>query len=556
MSIGTFRIVDPDNLASVLFDMNDIAGTSGNAGGVKTQTRELRLNAPELRAVRFSPEASPGASTPFAKDELAGMSWRQRIFGYADTDKASEGLGRLDQLLRLGGVIEWLPTGAALTKYINFESSASAPLFGETERDVFYATQLKDYPEGILIQVLRQPYLRSGELDPAVNQLTNASLLLDTGLTGPPNSWTWTSEVSISNQRIDEAAESYRFDIATSATRSLQQTTPPASAAPGDRWTASFYAKASAGNARARVVIEYLDSSGTPLASYPGTTTPLTTAWQRLSVTTDPAPANTDRIRVSLENLNSDSVSVTCWFRFAQLEHATALSLFRLGAETVSNDPAAAIGRVTPLYVEGTAPAPVKVRAKVEAGAKLRDILIASAPSDGITGRRALADFLNSLKYAQCEATGNGWTVALSGDTSSVADAAASGGNVAETSYASNPTIMAKRARLSRTSKLAALRGTFDVYVRAKVVAASKHTVQLRWTPSLADPVAFSEAEVTLDKTGLTLFQYELVPLGTVHMPHNLSNQVGLAGIALELWSRRDSGSGALRWDFIAFVPA
>jgi len=546
-SIGTMRVVDPDSLSSVLMDLDDELGTTGIFGGVKTQVRDLRVNAPELEVTRFGPISAPGASTLRSIDRLASMSWRQRIFGRG-VDDLAQALGRLSQLLRDGGVIELLLTNGTITKYVDFEPSSAAALLAD-ERDVFHATMLNDFPEGIPIVIERQPGLRSAELDPAVNLALNPLLLWDTQApTGTPDDWAWSSTSNITNQTIDAARNGFRFDIATTATRNLQQQTGTGTVAPGEviplAWDASVI---SGSSARARAVIEYLDAAGGGLATHTGSFVTLTSVPQRVSIVPPAAPASTSKVRVSLQMANLDANTNQVLFQKVQFEKGSANTLFRVPSQTVQSDPAGATGRVYPVWTHGDMPCPGILTLKApDASSKVSQILAAMRADGAITGAKRLPDYLNTRKFFQCESG------TLSNDTSSAADAAASGGNVAQTTYATNPTVMAKRVRINLTTLLDSLRGYWDVYVRVKATAAGKHVMKLGAAPSSVDPVPYFGSEVIHDTTNASSFGYVMKRLGAIYVP--LETSVSLAGLAYELHSRRESGTGSLNWDYIAFV--
>jgi hypothetical protein len=552
--MSTLQIVDSD-LSTVLFDLNSSTGI-GNPSSVKTASGldgALGIGRPDLEVVQFSPTNQPGGLTVFDRDPLVAMSWLQKIQG-TSYDTLAAGVGELARLLHLGGVIKWQATGAAEARYIDFEPSPAPALLNGRSSELLNALTYFDTPQGVELMVWRQPYLRTTTLSSATNLITNPTLLIDGG-SGRAASFTWVSAANISAESINSDEEAYQFTIAIGAERVFRQPTGAATAAPGDVWTGSFYAKqaGSDANCRALVRIEYLDNTSTLVGTaYSGTTTPLTTSWQRLTVTTSAAPASTDRVRLSLVMTNLTATAFTVYWKNAQLEEAGAASLFRTGSETVDNDPATGFGRVYPVYINGDAPSPLQLKTAVAGSAKLVEVRVAEVGNDGIAGRRAVADYLNDKSYAQCEATAGGWTVTLTGaDTTSVADALGSGGNVAQTTYATLAT-MSKRVRISRTTTLDCLKGGWDVWARVKATAAAKHVMQLRWAPSLADPASYSEAEVILDTTGMTAFQYEMVRLGRIYIPESGAT---VAGVAFELWARRESGSGSLNWDFIQFLP-
>jgi hypothetical protein len=548
------QIVDTD-LTTVLFDFDSSTG-AGNPGGVRTNFgvgRSFNIGTPELEVVHFQPESSDGGTTARMREPLKAMTWAQRILGN-DFATYREGVGQLGRLLKLGGVMKWQPDAAADPFYVDFEPSPAPATFGGRNLDLLSVLKYFEALEGVDLLVWRQPHLRWRSLDSVVNIMDNATLTIDVGDNGRPDDWTWVSAADITSEAI--ANHAYRFNIATSAERSLRQATLAGAAAPGDIFTGTFYAwqAGTDSNCQSRVRIEFIDSGTTVLATHNGTLVSLTTAAQRLSLTTPAAPASTSKVRLSLVQDNITATSFTVYWNNAQLEKAATASPFRMGSEVVSNDPAAARGWTLPFYAHGDADAMVSVRIKAtDATAKVRDIMVGATASDAIVGRRHITDYLNVTKYAQCEATGGGWTVALGADTTAVAETTtASGDSKARTTHSGTPT-MAKRIRITRTTKVDSLRGAWDVLCRIKATAASKHWVQLRWSPSLADPAAYSKEEIAIDKTGFTAFQYEYINLGRVYVPE--STPVPLSGLAFELWSRRESGTGNLDWDYIAFVP-
>jgi hypothetical protein len=551
LSIGTFRVVDDANLAAVILDLNDTAGTSFTLPpAVTSQVRLLQLRTAEIEAVRFSPERAPGASTPWSKDPLVTTSWRQRISG-GTIDQRIEALGQINTYLRRGCTIECKLTGETESRYLDVEPSSAIPMVGDDPADVFHATLLADYPEGIPVAVLRQPYRRMAELSAAANVLLNPFLLWDTQApTNTPDDWVWSTTANITNQTIDSTTDAYRFDIATTATRALRQVY--AAAVAGDIWAGSFYAWVLAGSgAKARVTIDYLDIADAVLATHTGTLVTLTPRPERQTLVTPAAPASTAKVRIGLTMGNADATAYTVYFTRSQLEKSSVVTRFRGGEQTVENDPAGAHGRALPVWNDGDAPCPVKVKIKAGTGAKLAAVLVAARSNNGPRGRLRLADFLNTVKLAQCE----GGT--LSNDTAGVVDADASPGSgtsAAETAYTTDPTVMKKRVRFSGSALMAARRGSWEVRVRLKAMGAARHVVQLRWSPNLnADPAPFTGPEVVHDTTGFSTFAYIEKTLGTIRFPTDFN--IPLSGLALELWSRRESGSTALRWDCISFVP-
>lgn len=555
--IGTFRFVDPDDLSSVLFDANDPTAAAGNPGQLATVTRELRLTAPDLDTVVFDPDAADGGFTAFARAPLVPMAFRLALIGTATHSQLRTGIGALATIVRRGGVIDFLPEGggSADQLYIDFEPSRVPVLFGEDIEDSFRALGSRQYGEGIPIALLRQPYLRGPLLTAAVNVLGNPTMLADLAGDGRPDGWAWGSTTNITSEAIDSDHEAYAFNIATSANRYLYEWTPNSSAAPGDVWTVSVEARAlTAGIARLTPTAQFYQNDGTPIGSLQtGVQVALTPTWQRVTFTTAAAGALTGKVYVGWAFDNAAATSVRVELRRAQAEKAASASPFRVGAQAFSNDPAAAGGRAFPVYVQGTAPAPVRLKVvPTDSAAAVTAARIGVRSSAGIAGRSRLADFLNGTKYGQCESSGNGWTVALGTDTTSTADADASGGNMAQCTYSSSPELIAPRVYLTRTTLLESLGRSVLVVLRAKATAASKHTIQMHWGPSTGAAV-YSADPVVLDLTAETgTFGYTDIPLGVITLPDDPAALPG--GLGIELWSGRDSGTGNLRFDAVTFV--
>ncbi|MFL5736748.1 MAG: hypothetical protein ACJ76P_05355, partial [Actinomycetota bacterium] len=402
---------------------------------------------------------------------------------------------------------------------------------------------------------LRQPALRGAVLNPSLNVLANPTLFIDTDGDGRPDSWAWSSTTNVSGEAINSGAETYRAIISTTGTRDFRQTTAAASAAPGDVWSFSFQirrAPSTANNTgRAQAKIEFLDNANNVLATAVGTLTTYGVPWQMLSVTSLAAPASTDRVRCSISHQNSSAAADTVDTRYAQLEKSSSVSLYRVGTQTMVNDPASGVGRTVPIFIEGTAKTPAIVTIQqLDSGGKIAQYVLAHRGNEAVSGRRNLTDFLNSTSWVQCESG------TLTNNTATAVDAdgsPGSGNSVAQTSAGSNPTVMNRRVRMAVTTKLASRRGRFHVFARLKATAAAQHTVQLRWGPGASDPVPFSNDEYIHDVSGATSFEYVDVDLGIITIPEELA--ATLNQITLELWSRRDSGTGNLNWDFVALVP-
>jgi hypothetical protein len=110
-------------------------------------------------------------------------------------------------------------------------------------------------------------------------------------------------------------------------------------------------------------------------------------------------------------------------------------------------DPAATgFAQLMPIYNPSEAPAPCEVLvAFPDSNSKIVEVDYGLVSDKMVPGSRALSDFLNGPNYAQAEATGGGWTVALGADTISGANVHASGGNQAQIAHTVDPTLAAKR---------------------------------------------------------------------------------------------------------------
>lgn len=555
---STFQIVDPDDLTTVLFDLNDSTGTNNAAhGSVKTYWGVggvFDLGAPKLEPSTFTPTYRDGGDVYYTHAGLVDATWRQRITA-SSYDNLYKGVGRLAQLLRQGGVIKYVPHGSSNTRYIDFEPSSAPALLGGRDTELLKVLRMFDTPEGLDMTITRQPFLRGSELSSATNVLKNGSLLVDQNDNGNPDDWTISGSVSSAN--IDPTAEAWEFTIATgTATDVATQDSAAASAAPSDVWTFQFEAESDSATAKARAVIRYLDSGGSVLGSEStGTLTTLASYPQILSVTSSAAPASTDRVRVYIRVDNDDATSRVIRVRNAQLEESASASAFRVGSTVVANEPATTTtnsgGLVIPVYVQGDAPTPAKFTyTPVEAAAKVATVRVARRSNSGLRGKKYLTDYLNKRKWFQAESGTMGT------DTSTAVDAdgsPGSGSSVAQTTYAGTATT-AKRVTIAPTTYLDCLRGTFDLWVRVKATASSIHKLQLKWSASTSS-AQFSNTEVTLDLSTNgtpTSFGYWWVNLGRVYVPEDTA--VSLSGLTFELWSRRTSGSGNLNWDGAAPV--
>lgn len=359
--IGTYQIVDED-LTTVRFDMNDASGAA-NPGGLKTIARELHLRLPELEAVRFAPSSRPGGRTVFARDPLAVTTWKQAVLGSANNtyDEGARAFNELTRLLRAGGVIKFTPEGSTETRFIDFEPSDGVALFGDEPEDVFRALTSHAYPDGAPVTIVRQPHLRIAELDPALNVLANPTLLIDRNGDGRPEGWNW--DVAPTNESIVAAEEAYEFTYALTAEDAFYQV-PFLSAAPGEVWTASVEGRVVSGPGRWFIEVRFLNAADNNIgvatsAAQTGST------MGRVSIT-GTAPAGTAKVLWRYFVTNTSASAAVYRERRAQLEKSSSASRFRCSAQAFSNDPTLlGQGRILPIWVEGDAPCPIKLRLSV-----------------------------------------------------------------------------------------------------------------------------------------------------------------------------------------------
>jgi hypothetical protein len=204
--------------------------------------------------------------------------------------------------------------------------------------------------------IRRRPYARTDTLLAAVNKLSNSWPLKEGATAGRPLNWTVPVTTNVTNESIDN--DGAHATLATTGARNWQQTTAVGSYASGDVVTHSFYVQASAPSiARARGAVQFKQSDGTTNvgSEHVGTLTAIGTSLARISVTTTAAGALTSRALVSIRFENSVATAVDVNWRMAQAEKAPAPSEFRLGPETLVNDPAG--NCVLPVWNPGDADA-------------------------------------------------------------------------------------------------------------------------------------------------------------------------------------------------------
>jgi hypothetical protein len=542
---SVLQLVDVDAETNILFDLNDSAGAnSAFYGGVQT----LLVQDVSFGSATLGNDASVAAATPrsVAFNRLARrpVSFHS-IIKASSYDNLTKAVGVLGRYLADGATLRWIADGSSDRKFIDCDPTNAPALLSGREAALYEATQLFQTPAGVEIALSSLPYLRSDALDPALNKLANATLLLDSNDDGTPNGWTITSTPTLS---IVAATDSLHV-VAGAATRGIFQATGAASAASGQTWTLSCEVQVASGTMA--LITDWRTAADATISNV--SVTQAAAGWKRISIT-GTAPGTTDHIRVRIE---SSGAAATFDVRNVQLEQSASASPFRVaGSQTIVVDPASTTSPpfMMPVYNPGTAPAPCVLDvAFPDASTAGVEADYARLSNDGVMGRNRLADFLNGPNFAQAEATANGWTATLGTDASSVADGNASGGNTLRITHATDPTTAKQRVNLTRSTMMDCLRGRFVVMARVKGAAARLFKLQLVWGPGTSPQ--YSNDEVDHDLTNATTFNYVPVNLGEIELPEELGVQLG--NFTMQLWTRQDSGTAQnLDVDDLWLVPA
>lgn len=362
------RHVDPpEDVATVHFDYDDNDGSS-NPEALETFLVDFALDAPPLDVVTFESVFLPGGQTLRSRDELTLSSIRfmaeWRTIGY---DAAARAVGELSRLLRKGGTLHWAPD--VETNFIDFEPSPAVAILRGQDRALHKALNLLQDPDGLPVVVRRQPYLRLPEIDSDVNLLPDALMIVDSDLNGVPDHWaTDGSAPSIAGAwwRVTLDADEYVWGIAIPSPVSGGAS---AAVTAGLDYTFSVYARVTSGSRASDLVINWYNAAGSQIGSVEGGDFTATTTEQR-AVFTATAPALAAYARVHVHNEGAGTS--TYELRRAQFEQAASVSDFRVGSETVPNDPATG-RRCLPIVLSGNAETEVITEAKMDTGAAVTD---------------------------------------------------------------------------------------------------------------------------------------------------------------------------------------
>lgn len=502
----------------------------------------------DLGTIATPVDATGRLQTPYDPDPVR-VSFRLLLRG-ANEEAMRTYAQQIATELMTPGPYKVQTTAMAAPLYMDAVGSSISGLLRGQADAIYNLTQQLSSPEGFPVELVRLPYLYSAKLRSVVNLLTNATLVKATTTPNRPDLWTWDSTTNISAETMDWTNQAYSFSIATTGARNLQQTTPNSSMTGSLNYDASVYAKASAGGiARLTTAWQGKNNAGTNQGSeVTSTQTTLTTDWQRIEAS-GVANASATKALVSLRFGNVSATAVTVYLRRGQFEQASTATTFRTGTETVSNDPAAAMGRIMPVWVDGNARTRAILTMTPESGASIVQARISRRSYGNLT------EFANSIHFTQAESMTAGTNTTLG-----VADAAASGTTARIWNGAGGTDAWAKRLRwqVSPGDKTA-VEGSYRVYARIKATAAlisgnpALYWLQLRWSAGNTDPVSFSNEVVPIDLTDISADQWNRVDLGSVFVERGVSTTYGLT---LELWAKReDSESGNILVDHVALMP-
>jgi hypothetical protein len=381
----------------------------------------------------------------------------------------------------------------------------------------------------VLLAFERQPWIRGTELDPTLNKLTNSTLLGDSNANGVPDLWTSVAGTSL----IITGDECYQNSHTAVSDLITQDFTTG-----NNTFTLSGYARRISGAGTGVLRIASVGGSGSDDSD------PISSAvWQRFTATVTTTGATT-AVKASLRQGVASGTTVL-QFRNVQLEAGSVATPYRVGVETLNNDPAAAgLGRVVPVYNPGSMPA----RPRVLVLATMEHLQWGVRSRGPAAGNRSLIGYLNGGKFSQVE----GWT--LGTDTTATTDANASpqsGNTHAVTTFATSTHILRASTSITGAALEGLKGGTWRVMLRAATsVISSTFSLQLKWKwgTESDETTATEESQVTFAPTTTDYWE---ATLGTVSFP-----DVTPDGLELFLFAGRSAGTGSLRSDLVSFVPA
>ena len=544
------QVFDRDT-STVLFDLNDPTGASALDNGYSSTQlfQTVNLGTPTWQHERFEPPQRDGGSTTFKRAGFRQVTIPLRMRS-TSIDNMLRAVGRLNQYLQAGCTIRFRMDGATLYQYILVEPSTTTYFVDGRELGLHDAAIMLDTPSGIQLSLTAQPFLEGDELVSSSNLFTNATMLIDADGAGRPDGWGWSSTANITNEAIVAADEAFRYDIAVAANRSLTESTGAATAAVGEVWTLSGYARvtsASMTNARTEAMLTWRTSAPADISTITSGLVTLTTAWQRIAIT-GTAPATTDRIQAGPRQNNTSATSATVEWRNWQIEKAPAATPFHVGTEAgdIDPDPTSGIGRVFPIYNPGDAPAEVRVKGRnttTSYGAILTGL---ATNALGTGAGRQLTTLLNGATIVQSEAGTNGTDTAVDTDT----DSSPGSGNTGKlTTFVTTTDQTRITHSITSATTLAAWRGrTFRAQARV-TARTSTYTgaIHMRTTiPGTQGSIDYPDATLT----AAIVDAYYEVFLGYISFP-----DVAMEDATILLRASRTAGTGNLVWDYLELVP-
>lgn len=563
----TCRYVD-DDLTTVLLDLNGAGDWTGSGFAL--------MGDPDFGPVNRSvallkQQGVDGAVLASASDDVTVLTATVavRAVSAASTDQIVSLWRDLAFRLSAGGYIEMKMANESESRFYSALSSGVPNLISGQKDAVLhvsgYGFETNPSPCAILLQPAAMLATRVG----TVQKLTNASLLVDTDGAGRPDGSSYSATTGITAEAISNSRRAYR--VTRNSATSIDFRLPTSAAASGDFRVFSLYASADlAGISQVTLGMEWLDGGGAVLRTDLGTLTPLGPVTDpddrpRLSVTNSTAaPASTANVRPIVRMANASASTVITELAQAQVETGATASAWRLGTEASGNGVASAagfIGRIL-LHNPGNTWGLVKLSVDPTAGnvVQMRAWLRSMNRPKGKTSN--FVEWLNvQSRGYECE------SATLSTGTASVAVGAASGGNVAQTTFTAPPAddqgiLVQCWSQPILPTDPDALTGTFEVWAAVSTSAAAKFRLQIR-TPNtgllvggIQSPI-LTNAPVTYDTTNIAggdLSQYSLISLGTF----TIDPDRGDNGISLQGWaSLETAGSAAkLNWDCFFLMPA
>ena len=567
----TCYLADQADTTIKLWDFVDSAGTF-NPGSVKSRLVGIDAGSYTPDMGLFDPDTGDGSLRTKRRAPSVAMTLQLRTSA-TNQDNHRIGVGRLFSLLEVPRILVYKGDGMAETRYVYLLGSSVDQLLtgGQANWDLI-VRQFEDVQMDL--SLVRQPIILGDPIASGANVLSNAALLYDQDgangtTTGRPDAYTWRTTAGavdatgISAETCSGQTDGYAFTLGAGLTKDLTQDAGVATI--GDVWSAQFvFLAATAASITATAVIQFLNGAALVGTETLGASLTGTGVERGLTVTSAAAPATTTTVRIKLRLANGSGAGQAITLRRAQLEKAAAASRFRVGSESVPNDPAVSRGRVAAFWNDGDARAPVQVTTTADAGATIGALVTGKRGNGGVAGLRFLGDYANVTKYLQAETSERGWTVTYGANTSNPGggpDADASGttlNNLARITHATAPTVSVRRIRATRTTNLDSLRGAMRVIARVRPAVSDQYFLRLKWSASTADPASNSETEVLLDTQARgaapPVNGFVELDLGTIYLP--TSGNATLGGVAIEIWTRSGLINSNLDVDQIWFVPA